>query len=272
MDEQEILNRKENPIRIHKGIVYLPSWLNAEAVNISSLPKYNSNWNAYDTVMNYQCKFYGAEYWYERLRGVTPRSKLIRLDDDDVYGLLQEDDRYFTDRLKVELVSGLQESLNFIKSSKKSSHSKSPVYSLDDCLKELCDYADVLYSIKNGCRYLFMREYLSDITAEYRCILHHGHITYIERYVGDTHVYPSIKYIIMQFLQEQVLPKLHYMDATIDLACLRNGTYTVIEINTPPYLLAGLSLMSTERERDILYSGSSVILRWKDNFGRAKEI
>lgn len=253
-----------NPAIITDSELVLPSWLCVDThMPLNTLPKYNKNWDIHDRVLNYQASFYGAEYWYDELVPVTSRSRLIHLSEEDITALLGEEERYLTDQLQVELQSCLDNGLHFVKSSKKSSHSKKAVYTLTDCEEQICDYADVLMSFKKGCRYLFMREYLNNIEHEFRCIVHGGIVTYIEQYdreplSGTPDIDP-----ILAFMNTEVLPRTHYRDATFDLARLSDGTYTVIEVNTPPYLFAGLTLLSVDRERDALYghSPADVIFR-----------
>lgn len=246
--DYNVVYSKRNPTVFTESTIQLPSWLSATEQKIAELPRYSKYWSDAEAIMHYQASFYGAEHWYHEIEHYTPRSVLIELTDDDIVGLLDTENRRFSPRVHTIITEALQSGLHFIKSSKKSSHMQRSVYTVEECLQEITDYADVIMSFKYGCRYLFLREYV-DIDSEYRVVVYRGVVTYIELYAGETR--PDTN-MLLQFM-ETVLSGLHYKDATVDVALLRDGTLTVIEVNTPPYLFAGLN------HKTVLYGSSESV-------------
>jgi hypothetical protein len=185
--------------------------------------------------------FYGAEYWYPELyaQGLTPESRLIPLSEDDVQHILVHGT--FSSDVETAIQAGLDAGFHFIKSSKKSSNMCRAVYNMGEATAEICDYADVLITFKYGCRYLFMRRYV-DIDTEYRVVVHHGQVRYVELHTLRTDTTPiaDVEHRIQQCIAG-VISAMHYRDATVDIALLRDGSWTCIEINTPIYMFAGLT-------------------------------
>ena len=128
-------------------------------------------------------------------------------------------------------------------------------------------------SFKCGCRYLFMREYIDNIIEEYRVIIYEGKITYIEQYLVnyderymDVQKAKAMKQNLIEYVNSNILPKLHYKDATLDIArididkeqlntiAIAKKQFLIIEVNTPPYLFAGLGLCDIATEPTLVYT------------------
>lgn len=265
-----------NPTIIKDNFVILPSWLQQDKILASSLPQYNKNDTFYEMIERYQASFYGAEYWLDEIEDLTMKSILRRISQEDVELLMNEENPSVREETKAFISSGLAQNLNFIKSSKKSSHWRKYCRTLDDCIEEL-SHADVIMSFKRGCRHILMRQYIK-MDSEYRAVVYDGNITYIERYLqhGDTepeeicfqHLDALVKFL------HRVKRCLHYRDMIIDVCSLPdcNNESLVIEINTPPYLYGGLHLLADEEKQVVYTKNGTIPVRYKDYFGKIVEV
>jgi hypothetical protein len=203
-------------------------------------------WFDTKNIIHFQSSFYGAEYWYKDLEGFTPRSKLILLSQEDIELITNIDNKTFTTSTCNKIQLALDNELHFIKSSKKSSHTQHPVYTLQECINEIGNYSDVLISLENGCRWLFMRKYIKNISEEYRVIIYNGKITYMEQYLVNyigmymnTINAKQMKTELINFVNK-ILPILHYKDATLDIARTKEKFFIIIKVNIPQYLISDL--------------------------------
>lgn len=230
VDEEAIMDlalvERLMPLKITKETVTLPNWLGGTTHLIKDLPT-GRNWDSDECICRFVARYFGAEKWYPKTIGYTPRSRLIEITDEEAYDLTL-DDKKLSLRLITCLQEALDDNLHFIKSSWKSSQTKKKVLTVDDCLEQL-DYGGVVMSFKRGCRYIFMREYIN-IEKEYRVVIYENRIRYIEGFN------PPVEKLV-SFIK--TLPDI-YRDMTIDIG-EADGEFFIVEINTPPYLLAGLT-------------------------------
>jgi len=172
-----------------------------------------------------------------------------------------------TESLKINLQKGLDEGYEFIRSSAKSSHSRKRVKTVEDCLEEITN-ACVIMSYKYLCRHILMRKYI-EIKQEYRCYVYQKKLRYIEEYYDPENKDHNIEeyHIIKKNIEEyigQITEKLRdiYDDYTVDLGIV-DGKLTVIEINTPMYLLAGTIMAKYEYITDLIHKTERPIFKFK---------
>src|SRR5437868_6919107 len=92
------------------------------------------NMSIEERIKRTQAMAYWAENWYDKISNFTPKSMLIKLDDNDVNRLMNSQ---LSDKLKEELQAAMNANYHFIKSTSKSSHSRKYMTNLDECLDEL---------------------------------------------------------------------------------------------------------------------------------------
>ena len=197
----------------------------------------NKNMSIEEQIKRTQAKQYWAEKWYPQITNYTPESLLIPITDYDIAKLYQMggeelplDSKYLSNKLQEQLQKAIDSEFCFLKSSSCSSHSRNKVTSLNDCVEELTN-PRIIMSFKYGCRYIFMRKYITNMIIEYRCYTYQNKLRYIEEYSNETHYkynFGELKELICDYIN-QVSKSLSYCDMTINIALLDNGNFTVIK-------------------------------------------
>ena len=217
-------------------------------------------------VKDFLSSLFDAKYWFYIITNYTIDSKLIEITDEEANALIYSEK--ISDRLKNIISECLINEYFFVKSSKKSSHSRKKCLTLCDVIDELT-YPDVKITFKIGCRHIFMRKWIDNISSEYRIYIYANKIRYIEKYIqSKTKLYSKeeeIKYAkeVITFCNE-FKNNLEYDDFIVDIAKINNvSKYIVIEINTPMYLYGGLQLGNYDWDHEKIHTTNEIIFRYE---------
>jgi len=271
-DYDKILMDGYNPILIHGDHVTFPQWLTDQIVLKSQLPKIK-NKTEEDQIINMHASFYDATVWYPWITNWTPKSILIKLSDEEINNLIYE--QTLTNERKLQICQYLRDGYNFVKSSKKSSHQSTKVTTIDQFIEEMT-HPNVVMSLKNGCRHVFLRQFINKIHSEYRIYVYQNQIRYIEEYLKKYGSLSSLTAVprkkqILDYV-EKVMKNIKYHDYILDICLLHDDSYLIIEINTPMYLFGGLHLGVYYYESDFIHTTPEPIFRYRNIDGEIEEI
>ena len=258
-DHTSIVSDPYNPIIIDETSVKFPHWLSDRTWMHDSFPR-QLNWSFIDHAVQLHASFYDATVWYPLLESFTPESVLIPLNDDEIKTLIYE--QRLSDEKRSLVMSYIRSGYNFVKSSKKSSHFRIKVKNYEQFIEEIT-HPQVIMSFKNGCKHIFMRRYIDNMTDEYRVYVYRSKLRYVERYIAksDNALGDAMKTRIVEYI-DVASPHITYEDYVLDIALLSDGQLMCIEINTPLYLFAGLQHADYTFERDKIHDAIEPIFRW----------
>ena len=233
-----------------------PEWLTKNRYTEDMFP-YRLNWNFTDHVVKLHASLYDAIIWYPWIEKFTMKSIFIPLTEEDVDLLIFNQE--LPDDKELQVKEYIKQGYRFIKSSKKSSHTRKKVTTYEIALDELC-HPEVIISFKNGCRHIFMRQYVDGLMNEFRIYIYKKKIRYIECYIKKTYIDDSTVKALIEYVIK-VDEEVKYEDYILDIAETTIENFICIEINTPAYLFGGLHYADYYFERDKIHETEVPIIR-----------